>query len=200
MELAPLIALLVQYRYFILFPIACIEGPIVGFVAGTLIPLGYFHALPLIVVLIFADIIPDIAYYFIGRWGKERSLIERVGPKLRITPERFDVVRNLWHTHPFKTMIVTKFAYGLSTPLLLTAGLVHLPFNTFWCYSALLAAFQYSVLVGLGYFFGNYFATVESTLVRVQILVAAAAVVFGLYYLLTRSVRSQFFKSEGASQ
>ncbi len=196
MELASLIALLMQYRYFVLFPLACIEGPILGFIAGTLIPLGYFHPLPLLLTLILADIIPDMAYYFAGRWGKERSLIEKIGPKLRITPERFEVVRNLWHTHPFKTMAVTKFAYGLSTPLLITAGLAHLPFNTFWRYSAFLAALQYSVLVGLGYFLGDYFSTIESTLVRVQLVVAGAAVVFGLYYLLTNSVRSQFFKEE----
>lgn len=196
MDLAAVILLLEQYRYFVLFPIACFEGPMVAFVAGTLIPLGYFSVVPLIITLIFADVIPDLAYYFFGRWGKERSLIERVGPKLKITPERFEVVRNLWHTHPFKTMAVTKFAYGLSTPLLITAGLAHLPFNTFWRYSAILAAFQYSILVGLGYFFGGYFATVESTLVRTEMLVAAAAVVFAGYYIIVRRVRSQFLKKE----
>lgn len=196
MDLAAVIVLLEQYRYLVLFPIACFEGPMVAFVAGTLIPLGYFSAVPLIITLIFADVIPDLAYYFFGRWGKERSLIERVGPKLKITPERFEVVRNLWHTHPFKTMAVTKFAYGLSTPLLITAGLAHLPFNTFWRYSAILAAFQYSILVGLGYFFGGYFATVESTLVRIEMLVAAAAIVFAGYYVIVRRVRAQFLKKE----
>jgi membrane-associated protein len=200
MEFAAIIALLVQYRYLVLFPLACVEGPMLGFITGTLIPLGYFHPVPLFATLVLADVLPDIAYYFAGRWGKERSLIEKIGPKLRITPERFEVVRNLWHTHPFKTMAITKFAYGLSTPLLITAGLVHLPFNKFWRYSAFLAAVQYSVLMGLGYFFGGYFSTVESTLVRAQILVAGVALVFGLYYLLTRTVRTQFFKQENAQQ
>ncbi len=196
MDFAAAVILLEQYRYFILFPIACFEGPMIAFIAGTLIPLGYFSVVPLIITLIFADVIPDLAYYFFGRWGKERSLIEKMGPKLKITPERFEVVRNLWHTHPFKTMAVTKFAYGLSTPLLITAGLAHLPFNTFWRYSAVLAAFQYSVLVGLGYFFGGYFATVESTLVRAEMLVAAAAIVFAGYYIIVRRVRAQFLKKE----
>ena len=196
MDLAAIILLLEQYRYFILFPLACFEGPMIAFVAGTLIPLGYFSPLPLFVVLVFADVLPDVAYYFFGRWGKEKSLIEKIGPKLKITPERFEVVRSLWHTHPFKTMAVTKFAYGLSTPLLITAGLSHLPFNTFWRYSAILAAFQYSVLTGLGYFFGGYFAAVESTLVRVEMLVAAAAVVFAGYYVIARKVRSRFLKKD----
>ena len=198
MELAAVIALLEQYRYFILFPLACFAGSMLGFITGTLIPLGYFSPVPLIATLILADVIPDISYYFFGGWGKEKSLIEKIGPKLKITPERFELVRNLWHTHPFKTMAITKFAYGLSTPLLITAGLVHLPFRTFWKYSAVLALFQYSVLVGLGYFFGGYFATIESIFVRVEILVAAVVVVFAGYYLITRSVRSQFFKKGAA--
>src|SRR3989338_7265696 len=113
MDLAAVILLLEQYRYLIVFPFACFEGPIVAFIAGTLIPLWYFSPLPLFVVLVLADVIPDISYYFFGRWGKEKSLVEKVGPKLRITPGHFEVVRNLWHTHPFKTMAVTKFAYGL---------------------------------------------------------------------------------------
>ena len=59
----------------------------------------------------------------------------------------------------------------------------------------MLAAFQYSVLVGLGYFFGGYFATVESAFVRAELLVAAAVVVFAGYYVVTRSVRSKFLKN-----
>lgn len=194
MELATIVVLLEQYRYFILFPLACLEGPILGFITGSLVPLGYFSPIPLFITLVLADVIPDITYYFFGLWGKKKSLVEKIGPKIKVTPERFELVRNLWHTHPFKTMAVTKFAYGLSTPLLISAGLAHLPFRTFWVFSTILAAFQYSVLVGLGYFFGGYFATVESTLVRVQILIAAAAMVFGIYYLLTRRVREQFLK------
>lgn len=200
MELAAIIVLLEQYRYLILFPLACLEGPMLGFITGTLIPLGYFHPVPLFVTLVLADVVPDVAYYFFGRWGKRRSLIEKVGPKLKITPERFELVHHLWHAHPFKTMAITKFAYGLSTPLLITAGLAHLPFSTFWKYSAFLAALQYSALMGLGYFFGGYFAAVESTLARAQILAAAVVVVFVIYFLVTRKVGAQFLKKEASEQ
>jgi membrane protein DedA with SNARE-associated domain len=194
MELAAVIALLEQYRYLILFPLACIEGPMLGFITGTLIPLGYFSPLPLFVTLVLADIIPDVAYYFLGRWGNNKAVVEKWGHKIRLTPERFELLRKLWHTHTVKAMMITKFSYGISTPLLITAGLVQVPFNRFWKWSAVLAAAQYSVLMALGYFFGGYFAMVESTIVRVQILVAAAVVVFIIYYVFTKSVRKNFAK------
>jgi membrane protein DedA with SNARE-associated domain len=194
MELAAVIALLEQYRYLILFPLACIEGPMLGFITGTLIPLGYFSPVPLFVTLVLADVIPDIAYYFLGRWGNNQAVVEKWGHKIRLTPERFELLRKLWHTHTIKAMMITKFSYGISTPLLITAGLVHVPFNRFWKWSAVLAAAQYSALMALGYFFGGYFAMVESTIVRVQILVAAAVVVFIIYYIFTKSVRKNFAK------
>lgn len=194
MELAAIIALLEHYRYAVLFPVAALEGPIVGFIAGSLVPLGYFSLIPLIITLVFADLIPDIIYYMLGRWGKRKGLPERFGSRIKLTPERLEVLRHLWHTHTVKAMMITKFSYGLSTPLLITAGLVHVSFNKFWKLSALLAFMQYSVLVGLGYFFGGYIMEVQSTMVRVQIAVAAAAVVFVAYYVFTTRVRKTFGK------
>lgn len=202
MELAAIVVLLEQYRYFILFPLACLEGPILGFITGSLIPLGYFSPLPLLLLLVAADVIPDCIYWAVGRWGKKKGLVESIGKKVGLTPERFGVLERLWHGHPVKAMAITKFSYGISTPLLITAGLVHLPLGKFVGLSALLALLQYSVLVALGYFFGNYFATVQSGLVRAQIVVAAAVAVFVLYYFFSKSVRRVFWsrKEEMASE
>lgn len=191
-----LVHLIEQYRYLILFPIACIEGPMVAFVAGTLIPLGYFNPLFLFFVLVMADVVPDVGYYGMGRFGKRASLVERLGPKIGVTPDRFDLVRRLWFGHTFKTMAITKFAYGLSTPLLISAGLVHLPFRKFWTSTIPLSMLQYSVLLTLGYFFGSSYSLVESTLTRVEMVVAAAVIIGGLYYYFTNKVRTTFLAAQ----
>lgn len=163
-----------------------------GFIAGTLIPLGYFSPIPLVATLVAADVLPDIAYYYLGRFGKDKQRVHTMLGKVGLNEERLGTVKHFWHTHTVKAMLITKFSYGLSTPLLVTAGLVHVPFATFWKLSAALALLQYSVLVGLGYFFGNYFAQVESVLVRAQIIVAAVVIVFAAYYVLTKSVGKRF--------
>lgn len=192
MEFAAIVALLEQYRYFVLFPLACIEGPMLGFITGTLIPLGYFAPIPLVATLVLADVIPDIAYYYLGRYGKNKKRVHTLLAKVGMHEERMEAVKQFWHTHTVKAMLITKFSYGLSTPLLVTAGLVHLPFGTFWKLSAALALLQYSTLVALGYFFGSYFAQVESVLVRAQIIVAAVVILFAAYYVLTKSVGKRF--------
>lgn len=195
-----LVALILQYRYLILFPLACVEGPMLGFIVGILVSLDYFNPFGALLVLVLGDIIPDITYYFIGRFGKSRSLLEKWGPHIGITPDRADLVRNMWFNHTGKTMLITKFAFGLSTPLLITAGLIHLPFNRFWKYSVPLSLLQYSVLLSLGYFFGGSFAKVESGFLRVQIIVAAVAVLFVVYYLVTSQVKKRFLAEQKEEQ
>lgn len=191
-----IIQLIIEYRYWILFPLACIEGPMLAFIAGTLIALGYFNPFAVFGILVLGDVLPDISYYFLGRYGKQKSLIERFGPRIGITPERFEVARTLWFGHTFKTMLITKFAYGLSTPLLVTAGLVHLPFNRFWQSSVPLSILQYVILLALGYFLGASFALVESSLARVQLIIAAVAVLFAVYYFVTSSFRKKFLAEQ----
>ncbi|MDO8548425.1 MAG: hypothetical protein Q7R71_02020 [bacterium] len=191
-----LLHLIIEYRYWILFPLACIEGPMLAFIAGTLVALGYFDPFLVFGILVLGDVVPDVCYYFIGRYGKRKALIDRFGPRIGITPERFEIARTLWFTHTFKTMLITKFAYGLSTPLLVTAGLVHLPFNRFWRSSLPLSVLQYIILLALGYFFGTSFALVESSLARVQLIVAGVAVLFAVYYFVTSSVRTKFLAGQ----
>ncbi len=189
-------SLLIEYRYWILFPLACFEGPIIGFVAGILIAADYFNPFVVFGILILGDVIPDITYYMIGRFGNRRGLMERLGGKLGIKLEHFEKIQRLWFTHTTRTMFITKFAYGLSTPLLISSGIVKLPFNRFWTNTVPLSVLQYSVLLTLGYFLGNSFVAVESTLVRVQIVIAAVAVIAGAYYFFGSAIKRKFMSEQ----
>ncbi len=71
-----LVLLLTKYGYFILFPLAAIEGPVVSLVVGFLIYLGYFQFLPAYGILILGDRIPDAIYYYIGRCGNGKALVK----------------------------------------------------------------------------------------------------------------------------
>lgn len=196
MDFGAVMDLLLQYKYFILFPLACVEGPILGFVAGVLVAVGVFDPALALIVLILGDVVPDFAYYFFGRYGRTQALVTKLAPKIGVKPNHFELVRNLWFTHTFKTMAVTKFAYGLSTPLLITAGLVRLPFSRFWQSSVPLSVAQYGVLMALGYFFGGSFALVEDSFVRIQMAAGAAIVVFVAYYLVTSAIRKRFLAEQ----
>ena len=57
------------------------EGPVLAIIIGFLIHQGYLAFLPSYIILIFGDIIPDSAYYYLGRLGKHKNIIEKYGSK-----------------------------------------------------------------------------------------------------------------------
>jgi len=185
MDFAGLTHLLIAYRYWLLFPLACIEGPLVALVAGVLIALGYFNPLLAYVILLFGDLIPDTIYYFIGRYGGWKSLIKRYGSKIGITDEHTEKVSILWKTHGVRTMWMGKLSYGLSIPFLISAGLVGMPLKRFLQYAIPVTLFQYGVLMALGYYLGNFYALIAESVFGLELLIAGVALAFAGYYIFT---------------
>ena len=195
MTIAGLTAILLAYRYWILFPIAVIEGPFLALVVGSLSALGYFDPYLAYLVLIFGDFIPDTALYFTGRWGKRAKLLEKYGHKIGMTPERFAHIERLWHEHPKKTMVMSKQAIGLSGPFLVSAGLSGLSLRTYYAVAIPLTLVQYAVYLFLGYHFTNSLAIVEGYIGKWQLFVGIIALCAILYYtgasLMRKRVLSQ---------
>jgi membrane protein DedA with SNARE-associated domain len=196
MDFSHITELILHYRYFILFPLACFEGPVISFVVGILAAAGYFNPINAYVVLIFGDIIPDIAYYFLGRYGEHKAIVARYISKIGVTEKHFDVIRKLWHTHTGKTMFFGKLAYGLSTPFLVSAGLVGMSLKKFLAYALPITLVQYAFLLALGYYFGGSFNFISTSLRDVQIIIAAVLVVALGYYFFTRYMRSKLLQEE----
>lgn len=191
-----LIGLIVAYRYWILFPLAAFEGPVVAIVVGFLSSAGYFNPFLAYGILLLGDIIPDGAYYFFGFWGKNKSFIERYGKKFGITRERFGIIENLWKKHPGKTMWTSKLAYGLSTAFLVSAGLAGMTPRSFFSMALWVTAVQYGILMAVGYFFGNSYALISTAFSGLEAVIAAVIVAGILYYALTFFMRSRLLREE----
>ncbi len=52
--------LIVAYRYWIIFPLACLEGPLVAFAVGSLTARGAFDIFAAFAVLMLGDLVPDV--------------------------------------------------------------------------------------------------------------------------------------------
>ncbi|MCX6813212.1 MAG: hypothetical protein NTV77_01855 [Candidatus Azambacteria bacterium] len=171
-----IVLLLTKYGYFILFPLAAIEGPIVSLVVGFLIYLGYLKFLPAYVILLLGDLIPDTIYYYIGRFGSERKFMEKYGPRLNL-------IKKLWQEHGRKTMFLSKLAYTLSVPFLISAGLVKMPYRKFISYAFPVTLFQYGVIMAIGYFLGHSYKLAEQYIEYAYMIVAAVLIIFIISYV-----------------
>ncbi len=194
--MSDLLTLVVHYRYAILFPLAFFEGPIVSFVAGMLIARGYFNVPLAYGILILGDLIPDTAYYLFGRYGERKTLISRYAAKIGIKENHFGAIRKLWHDHPGKTMFFSKLAYGLSTPFLISAGVVGMPLKKFLSYALPVTLVQYALLMALGYYFGGSFNIIAQSFKDIQIIIVAIIAVAFAYYLLQRYMRTKLLEEE----
>ena len=181
--------ILLQYRYFILLPITIVEGPIVAFVVGYLIQLGYLQILPSAILLFLGDFIPDTAYYFFGFYSNEKKSLQKYVRKLGLTQEREIFVRSMWHDHTKKTLFLSKLAYGLSTPFILSAGIAKYPYRKFILGTMCITVLQYGVLATLGYFFGTSYASISGPLKDFAIAIAIIAIIL-LYIAYTRFTKS----------
>jgi len=176
-----LIKIIIAYRYPILLPLAFLEGPIISLAVGFLVYLGYFHFLPAYLVLLVGDIIPDIFYYYLGRFGNKRKLVQKYGTNSFIA-KNAEFIKRIWHEHGMKTMFVGKLAYGLSSPFLISAGLVNLPFKRFISYAIPVTIFQYAVIMAIGYYLGYSYNSaaeyISSAGIIISIIVILAVAIF----------------------
>ena len=200
MSIDSVLPLIQNYGYWILFPLAFFEGPITAFVAGTFVALGYFSIYPAYAIMLLGDLIPDVAYYLLGRYGEQKTLINRYASRIGIKEEHFDAIRRLWQKHPGKTMFFSKLAYGLSTPFLVSAGLVGMSLQRFLRYAFPITVIQYAILLTLGYYFGASFKFVSSTVEIIQIGIGGVIVIAIAYYFLTRYMRKKLLKEEAEEE
>ncbi len=192
--------LIIEYRYWILIPLAFLEGPIVAFSAGLLASLGYFNPFIVLSVLIGKDISVDAFFYLLGRWGNRGELIKRYSRKVGVTAEHWDVVERLWDQHPWKTMFLSKIAYGLSYPFLVSAGLTNISYKRFWLYAIQISLLQYGLLMVLGYYFGNSYGFVAATFSGIQILLGIVAVIAVIYYGFSFFVRRRMLHKQDSQR
>jgi len=181
MSLEQILLLLQQYGYFILFPLAVIEGPIIGVIGGLLVALGSMDFFVTAVVLMVADLVGDAIYYAIGRWGQHyfSNFITR---KFKIGEVRFQKLKESFHKHDVKIMLITK-TQALGSVVLLLAGVVHMPFWRFIWWNTVGTIPKVLLFMFIGYFFGQSLSQVETYIKYTGIATLAFAIIgIGLYW------------------
>jgi len=176
--------LLITYRYLILFPLAALEGPVVALLAGFMVSLGHFQVLPAYAILILGDLIPDSFYYYLGRFGNKKNLIEKYSVSSKLLSQNLALMKRLFREHGRKTLFFGKLAYGLSIPFLITAGIIQMSYGTFVSYALPATLFQYGLLMIAGYYLGNSYALAQTYIHDAGIAIAVLVALFFAAYIM----------------
>ncbi|MFZ2049067.1 MAG: DedA family protein [Minisyncoccia bacterium] len=154
--------------YGVVFLLTIVEGPIVSIVAGLLFKLGFFPFIPIFITLIIGDLVGDSIWYFVGsHFGM--SFIRRFGKYVGVTEESVEKVKDVFHKQKERILILSKMTngLGLSMAVLLTAGMVKIPFIKYIYLNAIGEIIWTGMLVAVGYFFGQWYIQIDTWMGRI---------------------------------
>lgn len=176
-------ALLISYKYAVIFPIAVIEGPTISIIAGVLVGRGYFNLFLVYILIVAADLVGDTVYYCIGRYGS-KYVIEQ-NRLFSIEPKKFEALEAAFVRHGAKLLFFGKLQ-GLGSIVLMSAGAVKYPFSAFLLYNTIATVFKSALLLLLGYFFYQQFAVVDTYVFQIGALLAVLFLVITYLYARTQ--------------
>ncbi len=158
MSLDIVIQWFIAYKYFIIFPLVIVEGPIVMVVSGFFLRHGYFEIIPLYVVLLIGDFIADLGWYVVGFFGA-RPLVQRYGRFVSLTPELFEKIEQVFHRHTARILIISKLTmgFGFSIATLVSAGASRVSFRKYVMMNFIGDIFWTGLLMGVGFYFGHLY-------------------------------------------
>lgn len=185
---------LLDYKYWFVFLLTIVEGPVVMTFTGFLLRFDYFSFWPLYAVLMAGDLVADIGWYAIG-YHAGRPFIQRFGKFFSITESSIKKTEDIFHRHHNKILFFSKVTMGFGFALLtlLVAGMSRVPFRKYLAFNAAGQFIWTGALLAVGYFFGNLYVQFNESFHRVAVIAGLVVVVLLLYgfgtYLRNRNFK-----------
>ena len=187
-----LLQLFLQYKYWLLFPITVVEGPLITMASGFLVSmhlLNPFIALPIIIA---GDLTGDIMYYFIGVFGERWKLTRWLLTYFKFEHHK-EKVTHSFKKHGGKLLLFGKITHALGIVFLIGAGYAGMDIWSFVWYSLIGTAIKSSALMYVGFLAGSAYEKYAGYFEYGSLWVAGISVgiiVFGLlvqHYFVSRS-------------
>ncbi|MFM8945028.1 MAG: DedA family protein [Actinomycetota bacterium] len=156
----------------------------------TLVILGGFYArfgeppllLPLVtlVVVVFAVLGDNVGYAIGRRYG--RGILERVGPRVGLSPGKLAVAERYYESHGGKTVFLGRFIPVVRSVGFILAGAAGLPWRRFIVYDVAGAVIWGTGHTVLGYLIGATYKTWEPYLTRFGLALGALLVAYIVWH------------------
>lgn len=179
------ISLILAYKYYIIFPLAVVEGPILAAISGFFISTGHLSFVPVYFIVVFGDAVGDSFFYFLGRWGR-KTVLGRLGKFLHITPEKLDQTKKYFESNHKKALVFSKIMHGIGVTGLITAGSVQISYWRFVKTCLIVSLIQSAVIIILGIIFGGAYVQLIQYLNYYSAITVILALVIGLYIVFKK--------------
>lgn len=178
--LEQIVLLLERYRYFILYPLAIVEGPILSVISGFLCTARLMHPYLALPVIVLGDITGDSICYGLGRWRSDRP-VPTLLQFFRPSDGRVERVRGYFGSNPVRTIALSKVILGIGLAGLFLAGNARVPYRKFLAICLATSAVQCGAYLSIGLLCGHAYIKIGRYLDGLStffIMSAIAAVLF----------------------
>jgi membrane protein DedA with SNARE-associated domain len=159
-----------------------VPGETILVVAAVYAGAGRLNVVVVWLVGSIAATIGDNIGFAIGSLGG-RSLIERYGRYLLITPARLEKATGFFERHGAKIVVGARFIEGFRQANGIVAGVSGMHWARFLLFNAIGATLWAAVWVSIGYLSGSHINAIYSVATRYETYLAIAVVAFALLYL-----------------
>jgi len=159
-----------------------VPGETILVVAAVYAGAGRLNVVVVWLVGSIAATIGDNIGFAIGNLGG-RSLIERYGRYLLITPARLEKATGFFERHGAKIVVGARFIEGFRQANGIVAGVSGMHWARFLLFNAIGATLWAAVWVSIGYLSGSHINAIYSVATRYEAYLAIAVVAFALLYL-----------------
>jgi len=183
-----ILALLLTYKYWVLFPLSVIEGPIMTIIAGFLVSTNVFNPVWAYIIVFFGDFFGDIFFYVIGRWGN-KLFSSKIGLKLGATPEKIALAKERFIKHRIKTIVLSKTLNGIGVAGLIAAGTLKIPFGKYLQICIITTLVKSGILLIVGIFFGHAYLQLNKYLDYFAAITIILAILIGLFFFIKKKFK-----------
>jgi len=180
------------YKYYILFPVMVVEGPVVTIIAGMFISSGHLDGLVSYMILVAGDLAGDSLYYAIGHRAGKKIILKKWGLIFGLTKQRIGKFETFFHSHKAKTLLIGKWSHAMGVPVLVAAGLARVPYGEFLGISCLATLPKTLVLLLVGYYFGKSYEKI-ATYLGYTASVTVAVVLLLVFYIVIKIIYQKVF-------
>lgn len=177
--------LMQNYGLWLLAPVAVLEGPIITVIAGYLAHIGAFNPVATYIVVVLADLVGDVAFYFLGVTGMAwlpASWRRRLG----LSDDRLDLLVDHFLAAGGRTLIVGKLTHSLGALALVAAGMARMPFLPFLWYNFVATLPKSLFFLLLGYSLGVAYQNVNGYIFWFSLIPIIVLAFWGLHRFLRR--------------
>ncbi len=189
-NLSSVLLLIEQYKYFFIFPIVILEGPIISIIAGFLAYLGFINIYIIYPLLVLGDVTGDCIYYSIGKYASKFAWIKKIFVWFGYNEKSEEYINNHFNKHTAKTLFLAKVSHGFGIPIQITAGIANVKFFKYFSIELIGTMIKTLLLLVIGFYLGSSYLTINTYLNDIAIFVFSTFTLIILFILFNKYSKS----------